>query len=176
MDRVLLSLLLVFAPLSIMSFGGGQAIVADIQHQTVDVYHWMTPAQFADSYAISRVAPGPATLIVALIGWHIAGLAGAVVSIIGIYVPSSILVYYATGWWVRQKDSIWKRAIETGLAPVAVGLIAAACLAVLRSIDPDWLGILTTIAAVLLLYFTRVSGYMLMAAAAALRLAYYFLA
>ena len=39
--------ILVFAPLSLVSFGGGQAIVADMQHQTVDVQHWMSGTEFA---------------------------------------------------------------------------------------------------------------------------------
>ena len=63
-DR-LLGLLLVFAPLSLLSFGGGQAIIADMQHQTVDIHHWMTGPQFVDLFALSRAAPGPSTLIAA---------------------------------------------------------------------------------------------------------------
>ena len=41
-DNRLLGLILVFAPLSILSFGGGQAIIADMQHQTVDVWGWLS--------------------------------------------------------------------------------------------------------------------------------------
>src|SRR5206468_2888254 len=79
-DSRMLGLFLVFAPLSLMSFGGGQAIIADMQHQTVDVQHWMSGRDFVDLFAISRAAPGPSTLIAALIGWNVAGLGGAIVA------------------------------------------------------------------------------------------------
>ncbi|HEX2724542.1 MAG TPA: chromate transporter, partial [Beijerinckiaceae bacterium] len=62
MDNRLVALFAVFAPLSLLSFGGGQAIVADIQHQTVDVYGFLSNQEFADLFAISRAAPGPSTL------------------------------------------------------------------------------------------------------------------
>src|SRR5262249_57406046 len=77
-DNRLLGLVLVFAPLSALSFGGGQAIIADMQHQTV-AQGWLSDTEFADLFAISRAAPGPSTLISALIGWQVAGLVGAVV-------------------------------------------------------------------------------------------------
>jgi len=56
-DGRLLVIALVFAPLSLMSFGGGQAIIADMQHQTVDIHHWMTGPEFADFFALSRARP-----------------------------------------------------------------------------------------------------------------------
>jgi len=92
----LLGIFLVFAPLSLMSFGGGQAIIADMQHQVVDVQHWMTGPQFADIFALSRAAPGPSTLIAALIGWQVAGFVGAVVGTLAMYRPR---------WWsMRRSD------------------------------------------------------------------------
>jgi chromate transporter len=72
-DNILLRLLVVFAPLSLLSLGGGQAIVAEIHAQSVEINHWVTNQQFANLYAISRAAPGPSTLIAALIGWRAGG-------------------------------------------------------------------------------------------------------
>ena len=61
----LLAIALVFAPLSLISFGGGQAIIAEMQHQVVDIHKWMSGPEFADLFALSRAAPGPSTLIAA---------------------------------------------------------------------------------------------------------------
>ena len=58
--------------LSIATIGGGQAIIADIQRQVVDVHHWMTAAQFVNDFAIARMAPG-GSLLATLIGWQVAG-------------------------------------------------------------------------------------------------------
>ena len=167
-DVRLLGLLFVFAPLSLFSFGGGQAIIAEMQHQIVDVQHWMTGPQFVELFALSRAAPGPSTLISALIGWQVAGLMGAIVATLAIYVPSSLVVYGVTRWWHRSGDSPWRGVLERGLAPVAVGLVFAGALAVLEAARVDALQIVVTIIAAAILIYTRVSVYLLMLGAAAL--------
>jgi len=168
MDSRLLSLFLVFAPLSLMSFGGGQAIIADMQHQTVDIQHWMSGREFVDIFAVSRAAPGPSTLIAALIGWHVAGLPGAVVAAIAIYLPSSLIVYAAVRWWHASKDSPWRSILQRGLTPVAVGLVFAGALAVLQAARVDALQIFATVLTAGLLLTTRVGVYTIMAGAALL--------
>ncbi|MBZ5668835.1 MAG: chromate transporter [Acidobacteriia bacterium] len=165
-DNRLIALALVFAPLSLVSFGGGQAIIADMQHQTVDIQHWMTGREFVDVFALSRAAPGPSTLIVALIGWQVAGFFGAVAATLAIYVPSSLVVYGAVRWWHASKDSPWRAVVERGLAPVAVGLVFAGALAVLQAAQVDALQIFTTVAATAVLLYTRVGMYTIMAVTA----------
>jgi chromate transporter len=167
MNERLLGLVLVFVPLSLLSFGGGQAIIADMQHQTVAVHGWLTDAEFVDLFALSRAAPGPTTLIAALIGWQVAGLAGALVAAFAIYVPSSIIVYAASRWWHRRQGSAWREVLERGLAPVAVGLIFAGVYTVIRAAQLDWIGLAALGVALALLLTTRISVYALMAVAAA---------
>ena len=167
MDSRLLGLVIVFAPLSLFSFGGGQAVVADIQYQSVVVHGWLTNQQFTDLYAVSRAAPGPSTLIAALIGWQVYGLLGAVVACVAVFVPSSLVVYGATTWWHRNEKSPWRVAIERGLAPVAVGLIFAGIVAVLRAAhivetgNINYLGVATVLVAGAVLYYTKISPYYL---------------
>jgi chromate transporter len=162
----LLALVLVFAPLSLLSFGGGQAIVADMQHQVVDVRHWISGPEFADLFALSRAAPGPSTLIAALIGWQVAGLAGAAMATLAIYIPSSFVVYGAVRWWHASKESPWRGALERGLMPVAVGLVFAGALAVLEAAHVNLLQLLTTLVVTGLLVYTRVGIYLIMAVTA----------
>jgi chromate transporter len=166
MDSRLLGLFLVFAPLSLFSFGGGQAIIADMQVQVVDVQGWMTAQQFADVFALSRAAPGPSTLIAALIGWQVAGFMGALVGTLAIYVPSSIIMYGAVRWWHARADSPWRSALQRGLAPVAMGLVFAGALSVLEAAQVTALQLVMTLAALGVLVFTKVGPYPLMIAAA----------
>src|SRR5687768_16442098 len=168
MDSRLIGLFLVFAPLSLFSFGGGQAIIADMQVQVVEVRGWMTAQQFADVFALSRAAPGPSTLIAALIGWQVAGFAGALVGTLAIYVPSSIIMYAAARWWHARADSPWRSALQRGLAPVAMGLVFAGALAVLEAAGASAVQLITTAAALGCLLFTKVGPYPLMIAAALL--------
>src|SRR6202051_4157104 len=106
----LLALMLVFSPLSILSIGGGQATIPENQHQTVMVHCVLTNDEFADLFAIARAAPGPSTLIVALIGWQVAGFLGALVETLDIFVPSSIVMYAASSWWLRKQHSAIRKA------------------------------------------------------------------
>ena len=61
----------------------------------------MTEAQFVDAFAIARMAPGPGTLLVTLIGWQVDGAWGALVASIGIFVPTALLVYGLARIWAR---------------------------------------------------------------------------
>lgn len=130
--RTLLAMALVFAPLSLLSIGGGAALLAEIEHQSVDVHAWTTQREFADLFAISRAAPGPGTMLSTLIGWKVAGLAGALTATIALYLPSSLLVYAGARLWSRGRGSVWHSAVERGLAPIAAGLILAGGITVLR--------------------------------------------
>jgi chromate transporter len=165
MDSRLIGLILVFAPLSLVSFGGGQAIIADMQVQVVN-QGWMTPQQFADIFALSRAAPGPSTLIAALIGWQVAGFAGALTGTLAIYVPSSILMYGAVRWWQSRGDSPWRNALQRGLAPIAMGLVFAGALSVLQAAQVSMFQLATTLVALACLLFTKIGPYPLMIVAA----------
>jgi chromate transporter len=131
--RTLWALVVVFAPLSLFSFGGGGAILADIEHQAVAVHGWLGPREFADLFAISRAAPGPGTMLSALIGWQVAGIGGAVVAALALYLPSSLLTYGCSRLWERWRGSAWHAAVEGGLAPIAAGLVLSGGVAVLRA-------------------------------------------
>jgi chromate transporter len=130
--RTLLALTLVFAPLSLLSIGGGASLLAEIEHQSVAVHAWTTQREFADLFALSRAAPGPGTMLSTLIGWKVAGVGGALTATVALYLPSSLLVYGTARLWGRWRGSPWHTAIERGLAPIAAGLILSGGIAVLR--------------------------------------------
>lgn len=131
--NALLALFAVFAPLSLLSFGGGNATIADIAHQAVAVRHWTSDRDFADLFALSRAAPGPGSMLAALIGWKVAGAAGALVATVAFYLPASLLLYFAANLWGRWRGSAWHQAVERGIAPIAAGLFLSGGLAVLRA-------------------------------------------
>ena len=129
----LIALGLVFAPLSLLSFGGGNAVIADIAHQAIAVQGWTSEREFADLFALSRAAPGPGSMLAALIGWKAAGIPGALVATLAFYLPSAALVLVVVRLWGRWRGSRWHTAIERGLAPIAAGLFLAAGLVVLQA-------------------------------------------
>ncbi len=168
-DDDLWQLLIVFAPLSLLSIGSGQTILADIQHQTVSVHNWLTQGQFLDDYAIARASAGPASLIVTLIGWQVAGVAGAIVASLAIILPSSFLFLGLTKLWRRHAFSQWRDRLARGLAPVSVGLVLASGYALLMANSRDWLAWIVTAASLAaFMLSSRVHPLLLLAAGAAL--------
>jgi chromate transporter len=166
MSKLSLSLLMVFAPLSFATIGGGQTIVADVQRQIVDVHHWMTDAQFMTDYAISRMAPGPGSLLVTLIGWQVDGLSGAVFATTAIFGPTTMLIYGVAKLWSRQRGAHWQLALERGLRPVAAGMILAAVYVLIRSLAGGWLAWVAAIASTVVLMATRINPVILLMAGA----------
>jgi len=63
--------------MSLFAVGGANSAVPEMHRIAVDIQHWMTDRQFADVFAISQLSPGPNVLIVTLIGFSVAGVAGA---------------------------------------------------------------------------------------------------
>src|SRR5262245_30855007 len=61
---VLIGLIVVFAPLSLAAVGGVSSVFASIQHQSVDVHHWVTNREFVELFAIARGSPGPGSMLV----------------------------------------------------------------------------------------------------------------
>jgi chromate transporter len=128
----LLNLAWVFALLSILAVGGGTAILPDMQHMTVTQFHWITDKQFRDIYSIGQVAPGPNMLMVLLIGYKISGWAGALVVAVSFFLPDCILTLFVNRVWIHFAASPWRKSIQRGMAPVAIGLMAAGTFAIIK--------------------------------------------
>ena len=153
---------LVFAPLSLVSFGGGPSIFAEMQRQSVDVHHWITARDFVDLFAISRAAPGPGSLISALIGWRAAGVPGAATAALSLYVPSGLLFCVASLVFNRARDSAWRTTVERALVPIAVGLIFAGALSLFTAAGGGWLEGLTVLISAAILLRPNISPYWVM--------------
>lgn len=123
MILVLMTLALVFTQLSVLAFGGGNAILPEMQHQVVNIHHWMSAEQFSSLFAMAQAAPGPNMMIVPLIGWHVAGPAGLLVTSLAKFGPSSMITVYALKFWQRFKDHPFRSRFEQALKPITVGLV-----------------------------------------------------
>jgi chromate transporter len=134
-DNPLIALAGYFALLSLFAVGGANAAIPEMHRIAVEVMHWMSDRQFADSFAISQVSPGPNIIIVTLIGYHVAGLAGAAVATAAMCGPTCVLAFLVARTWDRFKEARWRIAIQAGLVPVSLGLIAASAFVLARSAD-----------------------------------------
>jgi chromate transporter len=122
----LLRLAVLMGTLSLVAFGGGTSILPAMHTAVVTDYGWLTDEQFLTIFTLGRLAPGPGSLYVSLIGYQVAGAAGAAVATTALYLPPAVLVYAVARASDHFAEHPWKRAIERGLAPVVVGLLVAA--------------------------------------------------
>jgi chromate transporter len=153
----LVQLALQFSTLSLIAFGGANALIPEIHHQSVDVRHWMTDQDFTSLYAIAQACPGPNFLVSTLVGWKAAGLAGAMVATIAMCGPSCLLTFWIAKVWDRYREAEWRLAVGGGLAPVTVGFVFSSAFVLVRAADSTWpLGALTALSAALT-YYTKLN-------------------
>ena len=157
MPATLVQLAILFASLSLLAVGSGNAIIPAMQRAAVDTHHWMSAQEFLDAFAISRAAPGPGSLIALLVGQRAAGLPGALVAALALYTPACCLVYAVARVWRRFEQAPWRALAERALAPVSVGVTYASGLVLARSSETTWLGWATIAASTLVLAATKLN-------------------
>jgi len=114
-----------FLLLSLLAVGGAITTAPDMHRYLVSEHGWISDAQFTTSVALAQAAPGPNLLFVAVLGWNVAGPMGAVATMTGILLPSTLLTLWATRWGQARRDTRGVRAFTTGMAPLTLGLLVA---------------------------------------------------
>ena len=165
--NTLTQLATVYAQLSLLAFGGANAVIPEMQRQVVDVHHWMGAHEFAAMYALAQAAPGPNMMVVSLVGWRVAGFWGALVTTGAVALPSSVLTFLVSGVWFRFKDADWRKALQAGLQPVTAGLIMASAALLIASTTVDWTAAAVTVVTAGLFLFTKLPPMLILGAAAA---------
>jgi chromate transporter len=160
-----------FAILSLLAFGGANAVIPEIHRQSVAVHQWMSDQDFAALFALAQAAPGPNFMISALVGLKAAGLPGALIATVAFCAPSCLLAFWTVKVWDRNRGAPWRAALAGGLAPVTVGLIAASAWLLARAADLNWRLAAVTAASAGVAVFTRLNPLWCLAAAAELGLA-----
>ncbi|HTX47934.1 MAG TPA: chromate transporter [Caulobacteraceae bacterium] len=167
----LLAIALQYCGLSLVAFGGVNAVIPEVQRQAVVVNHWMTDQDFTALFAIAQAAPGPNFLVTTLVGWRVAGLAGAAVATLAMCGPSCLLTYWVAKAWDRYRETEWRIAVGSGLAPVTVGFVFSSAFVLIRAADANWRLALVTGVSAAVAYFSRINPIWCLAAAAALGVA-----
>jgi chromate transporter len=159
-----------FALLSLVAIGGANVVVPDIHRFVVEGQGWMSGPEFAQLFAIAQAAPGPNVIVVTLIGWQVAGFAGALVATAAMTGPTCLLTYGVSRVWDRFRDKPWRKAVQAGLVPITVGLVLATGYILTRAADHDAAAYALTAATAIILVATRLNPLWLLAAGAVLGL------
>jgi chromate transporter len=124
----LLQILLFFTKAGVFVFGSGLAVVPFLYEGVVQQHHWLTERQFGDAVAVAMITPGPVVITVAFIGYLVAGLGGATLAALGIFLPVYFLVIIPLPWFRRHRDNAQMKAFVAGATAAATGAIAGAVL------------------------------------------------
>ena len=146
----ILSLAWTFGLMSLFAVGGANSAIPEMHRVAVDVQHWLTDRQFADVFAIAQMSPGPNVPIVTLIGYSVAGVAGALVATMAMCVPTAALAYGVSRLLTRSSASRWPAIVQSALVPLSIGLMGASSLILALTSDrTGTAGLVTAVAAVL---------------------------
>ncbi|MBR0650678.1 chromate transporter [Roseomonas terrae] len=160
-----------FGAISLVSVGGGIAVLPEMHRLVVDVHGWMTDADFAQRFALAQAAPGPNILVVGLFGWHVGGVLGMLTAVLAMTLPTSMLAFGFSRLRTRLAGRFWLRVVERGLVPIAVGLIAASGLILAQGTATGWMPALVTAASTLFVWRTDFSPLWVLVAGALLGIA-----
>lgn len=116
----------VFVPIGVMTFGGGLAMIPAIGHMVVDQQHWMSAKGFADAIALGQITPGPIAICSTLIGYRVAGVAGALVATAAMFGPAVALALVVGRSVDRFHASPAVAGALRALAPVVIAMLLAA--------------------------------------------------
>jgi chromate transporter len=125
-QHVLLQILLFFTKAGSFVFGSGLAIVPFLQQGVVHDLAWLTEHQFLDAVAVALITPGPVVITVAFIGYLVAGVAGATLAAVGIFLPVYFFTILPASWFRRHRDNPQLRAFAAGATAAASGAIGGA--------------------------------------------------
>ncbi|MEO8537167.1 MAG: chromate transporter [Betaproteobacteria bacterium] len=165
--QMLAEIALRFSTLSLVAIGGINAILPEIHRVVVDVEGWMSAAEFSELFALAQLSPGPNAMIVALVGWKLAGVTGAFVATLAACGPSSVACYLIWQWVDRLRQSPVRAIVQRALAPLAIGLILASGYTLAVGADRSPGAVALTAIATAALAFTRINPFWVLLAAAA---------
>jgi chromate transporter len=169
----LTKLFLFFLKAGSLTFGSGLVIVPFLEQGLVEQYGWLDERQFLIAVAVGMISPGPVVITATFVGYLVAGFWGSLVSTIGIFLPSFILVLVAAPLLAKYRRNPNVQGFVKGAYAAAIGTILGACILLGRIAIGDWLTALIGLGSLAILFRWKVSNPLLIAATAAIGLVAY---
>jgi chromate transporter len=159
-------LFLIFAKIGAVLFGSGYVLIAFLRADLVERLHWLTDRQLVDAIAVGQITPGPVFTTSTFIGYVLAGLPGAAVATIGIFLPAFIFVAASGPLVPRLRRSKVAGAVLDGVNVASLALMAVVTVQIARTALVDGITVAIAIVAAFLLVRRRMNSAWLVAAGA----------
>jgi len=155
---------LVFLKIGAVLYGSGYVLLAFLRADFVERLGWLTDRQLLDAVAVGQVTPGPVFTTATFIGYVLAGVPGAVLATVAIFLPSFVFVALSRPWLPRLRASRRAAGFLDGVNVAALGLMAAVAWQLGRAAIVDPLTAALALGAAVVLLVTRVNSVWLIAA------------
>jgi chromate transporter len=159
-------LLAFFLKAGSLTFGSGLVIVPFLEKGLVQQYGWLSGREFLVAVAVGMLSPGPVVITATFVGFLVAGFWGSLISTIGIFLPSFILILVVAPILVRHRGNPNVQGFVKGAYAAAIGTILGACVLLGKIAIGDWLTVLIALASLGVLFRWKVSNPLLVAATA----------
>jgi chromate transporter len=157
------TLFLTFLKIGAVLYGSGYVLLAFLRNDFVERLGWLTDQQLLDAVAVGQFTPGPVFTTATFVGYIVAGVPGAVLATVGIFLPSFFFVALLHPLVPRLRRSPWTAALLDGVNVAAIGLMAAVAWQLGRDAIVDPLtAMLAIVAAVLLIRFRINSAWLVL--------------
>lgn len=160
---ILSQLLVFFLKAGSLTFGSGLVIVPFLEKGLVQQTGWLNGRQFLIAVAMGMLSPGPVVITATFVGYLVAGVWGSIVSTIGIFLPSFLLVLIVAPILFRHRDNPNVQGFVKGAYAAAIGTILGAGVLLGRIAIGDWLTALIGLASLVTLARWKVSNPLLVA-------------
>jgi chromate transporter len=159
-------LFLLFLKFGAVVFGSGYVLLAFIRGDLVQHLGWLTERQLLDAVAVGQLTPGPLFTTATFIGYVLAGLPGALLATLGIFLPGFVFVALLQPLVRIARRHAWTGDLLDGVNVGALGLMAGVTWQLARGAIVDVpTAVLALVAAVLLLRFRINSAWLVLGGA-----------
>jgi chromate transporter len=128
---LLLDLFNAFSRAGILVFGGGHVVLPLLSAEVVDK-GWVAADTFLAGYGLVQGMPGPMFSFAAFLGAATAGLPGALVATVAIFLPGALLLAAILPWWERLRQEPRAQGLIAAVGAASVGLLLHVLF------DPGW--------------------------------------
>ncbi|MDD4848207.1 MAG: chromate transporter [Bacteroidales bacterium] len=153
---MLLQLFWTFLKIGAFTFGSGYAMIPLIEREVIDKKKWFVKEDFWNQFTIAQSMPGPFSLNTAVfVGYKMKGRIGAMVSVLGLVIPSFLIILMIAVYLTDFRNNVWVEAAFKGMRPAIIALIAVPCIKLFRSLKMWQMAI--TVTAALIIWLLGVS-------------------
>jgi len=163
-------LLAFFLKAGSLTFGSGLVIVPFLEKGLVQQTGWLNGREFLVAVAVGMLSPGPVVITATFVGYLVSGFWGSLVSTVGIFLPSFILILVVAPILARHRANLNVQGFVKGAYAAAIGTILGACVLLGKIAIGDWLTVLIATGSLAVLFRWKVSNPLLVAATAVIGL------